>query len=116
MTTVYTVIYRMGGPERFEWQRTVAIETREIAERARTAVVRMGDAAHIIAHPLNVRPDLPTTFEFQLSPAMLYERARAVVHETWGKQLEQFTMAEYQEMVDTEHRFLINAWHATRSN
>jgi hypothetical protein len=60
---LYCVIYRTGGTDNFQWQRSVAM-TREEADKALQDVVRMGYPAHIEKYHLSMSVGLPEGYEY----------------------------------------------------
>ncbi len=57
---IYTVIYRVGGPARFEWRYTLIRTTdKSAAETHRRAIERMGYAAAVVP----VGTPLPEDFD-----------------------------------------------------
>lgn len=60
---LWTVVYRVGGSERFEWRRTLAYPTRQEAQDSRDALQRAGYKAHVEDYHASLSVGLPETFE-----------------------------------------------------
>ena len=61
--TNYTVIYRTGGPERFEWRQCSPVSTFAEAASLKDSIVRGGRRALIHRTSQLVAIGLPTTWE-----------------------------------------------------
>lgn len=58
----YSVVYRIGGTERFEWKRTFP-KSRQGAVVDLEDIERMGYRAYLVEHEQSMRIGLPETFE-----------------------------------------------------
>jgi hypothetical protein len=59
----YTVGYRMGGTERFEWKRTVPFPTSEEANNAAAEIAQGGRLAYVYTTSLLDSIGLPETYD-----------------------------------------------------
>lgn len=58
----YSVIYRIGGTDRFEWKRTFS-KSRKGAEKDANDIERMGYKTLVVDHEQSLRIGLPETYE-----------------------------------------------------
>lgn len=57
----YSVVYRIGGTERFEWKRTVPKSLSE-ATKDKYDIERMGYKAMVVEHEQSMKVGLPSTY------------------------------------------------------